>query len=53
MGFLFSKRNEAGTVPLSIQYMVEKYNGTCRFDYQNGIFEVSILLNPRISPSAS
>ena len=44
--FLSSKRNERGIGTASIKYLVEKYDGICRFSYHNNVFEASVLLNP-------
>ena len=46
--FLSSKRREdfgTGTTH-AVRYLVERYHGILKFDYGNGIFEASLLLNP-------
>ena len=44
--FLSSKREDMGTGTTSVRYLVERYHGILKFDYSNGIFEASLLLNP-------
>ena len=44
--FLSSKREDVGTGTTSVRYLVERYNGILKFNYSNGIFEASLLLNP-------
>ena len=44
--FLSSKREDMGTGTTSVRYLVERYHGILKFDYGNGIFEASLLLNP-------
>lgn len=44
--FLSSKRDDLGTGTSSVRYLVEQYHGILKFNYSDGIFEVSLLLNP-------
>lgn len=44
--FLSSKRNACGIGTESVLYMVEKYDGVCRFRHSDTVFTVSVLLNP-------
>lgn len=44
--FLSSKRDDLGTGTSSVRYLVERYHGILKFNYENGIFEASLLLNP-------
>jgi hypothetical protein len=49
--FLSSKRDDMGTGTESVRYLVKQYHGILRYQYQDGIFEVSILLNPGLVTS--
>lgn len=44
--FLSSKRSDLGMGTLSVRYLVERYHGILKYNYENGIFEASLLLNP-------
>lgn len=44
--FLSSKRDTEGIGTASVRYLVEKYHGVCNFNYNNSVFEASVLLNP-------
>lgn len=44
--FLSAKREEVGTGLISVKNITEKYDGVIRFNYENGVFLASVLLNP-------
>lgn len=46
--FLSSKRNEEGIGTMSVRHIADQYNGVVKFLYGDGVFEVSVLLNPVI-----
>lgn len=43
--FLSSKRKEEGIGITSMQQIVEKYNGVCKYTYDGNIFTLSIMMN--------
>lgn len=44
--FFSSHHADEGIGTMSIRHIAEQYGGTVRFQYQSGIFEASVLLNP-------
>lgn len=46
--FLSSKREGQGTGTASVRYLAQQYHGILKFTYENGIFEASLLLNPKM-----
>lgn len=44
--FISAKSDTIGIGQLSIKNIAEKYNGVTSFNYQNGVFFASVLLNP-------
>ncbi len=46
--FMSSKRDARGIGTESVQYMVNKYDGICRFHHTDEVFTVSVMLNPSL-----
>lgn len=44
--FFSSHHADEGIGTMSVRHIAEQYSGTVRFQYQDGIFEASVLLNP-------
>ncbi len=44
--FISSKRDDLGMGTISVKYLVERYHGILKYNYDKGIFEASLLLNP-------
>lgn len=44
--YLSTKRDEIGTGLVSVHHIAEKYDGVVNFDYKDGVFYTSVLLNP-------
>lgn len=45
--FLSSKHGDVGIGTASVRYLADRYHGVLKYHYGNGIFEASLLLNPR------
>lgn len=50
--FCSSKRDGEGIGIQSVRNVAQRYNGLARFDYAGGVFEASVLLNPRTVQTA-
>lgn len=46
--FLSSKRNDLGIGTASVRHLADRYHGILKYNYSDGIFEVSLLLNPQM-----
>lgn len=44
-GFLSSKRKGKGIGTESVKYIAAKYNGVAKFEYGDGMFYASVMLN--------
>ncbi|MEG1252814.1 MAG: GHKL domain-containing protein [Erysipelotrichaceae bacterium] len=48
--FMSSKRTQVGIGVSSVKEMCERYRGVAKFEYQDGIFTASIMLQPKERP---
>ncbi len=47
--FLSSKDGGEGMGTISVRCLVDRYRGVLKYQYGNGIFEASVLLNPKMA----